>query len=314
MAPLPKKDGLSLVEGTRHVAETCGVEDQAAQTALADALRDGALTAWGSSAHRREPIPIEDWRAASIDWNASRAGRRSAGHSVQYRRTEIEISRRQIDGWIQRAQPTTARAQAAPRDVEYWKQRSRLELRIIIDEIMRRRKEDAPQSRAGIDLNKFFKDAMESGALAWDTPKQTPNGPKPYLASGVEYANLRKFVEGIGNQEILGFCEAWAEGKPVWDAIAGLSTHQLRSPPRAATVSANRGGRPPRFNKAEFMAEIIRQTSNDPDGLPERHVLAKTMAEWCLDKWGEEPGETTMKNWLREIYNQPPRLSGEGSN
>jgi hypothetical protein len=123
--------------------------------------------------------------------------------------------------------------------MEYWKKRTRLELEIIIEEIWNRREGVTSPRRDLNDVHRFLKEAMEDGVLAWDKPN--PEGGGPYRKSRIAYVDLHKYAEAIADQEIIGFCEAWAEGSSVWDAIRALSAPQA---PDNLTVSLKRGRRP----------------------------------------------------------------------
>ena len=52
------------------------------------------------------------------------------------------------------------------------------------------------------------------------------------------------------------------------------------------------------------MVEVARRVGNDPDGFPEATLLRANMTEWCEIRWGEAPSETTLKNWIRELYDR----------
>lgn len=67
-------------------------------------------------------------------------------------------------------------------------------------------------------------------------------------------------------------------------------------------------GRPPKYNWPEFYAEIA--VLADLDGLPERQAeLERQMAEWCQEKWGQEPSESEIRKHVSPIYNHPRKQS-----
>lgn len=66
--------------------------------------------------------------------------------------------------------------------------------------------------------------------------------------------------------------------------------------------SANTGGRPQKFDWEAFLIEVVR-IANTPDGLPPRKAeLVTMMLSWCTDNWNESPGESTVRERVRRVY------------
>jgi hypothetical protein len=80
-----------------------------------------------------------------------------------------------------------------------------------------------------------------------------------------------------------------------------------KKPPRpsAQIVSLpdgkGKGGRPPKWDKSQFLLEIIRR-ANLPDGLPDRSVLTGDMKEWCSKQWGSEPADSQLRAWIADVF------------
>ena len=71
-----------------------------------------------------------------------------------------------------------------------------------------------------------------------------------------------------------------------------------------ATTAFNRPGRKPKYDWDAFFAEIVVRA--DLDGLPDTQAeLERTMADWCLDSWGEQPSESTIRSKVALIYKHP---------
>jgi hypothetical protein len=63
-------------------------------------------------------------------------------------------------------------------------------------------------------------------------------------------------------------------------------------------------GRPAKFNWPAFYVEIAVRA--DLDELPEQQAdLERAMADWCSENWGEEPGESTLRQAVSPIYSHP---------
>jgi hypothetical protein len=74
------------------------------------------------------------------------------------------------------------------------------------------------------------------------------------------------------------------------------------------THSQIRKGRPMKYDWSAFYAEIIVRA--DLDGLPDTQAeLERAMSEWCLDVWGESPGESTMRERLALVYTHKRKAS-----
>lgn len=69
-------------------------------------------------------------------------------------------------------------------------------------------------------------------------------------------------------------------------------------------IGRSTAGRKPEYPWDEFYIKII-SIANTPDGLPDTQAeLIETMLQWCAHTWGEgnEPGHSTIKNRISEIY------------
>jgi len=88
------------------------------------------------------------------------------------------------------------------------------------------------------------------------------------------------------------------------------------SPPPEQTVGKNRGGR-----KAlpwdSFWAELVLRANDDgladtPRGLPEaQSELVVQMLVWCRDHWGQEPGESTVRQRIGALYKRRAEREAE---
>ena len=65
----------------------------------------------------------------------------------------------------------------------------------------------------------------------------------------------------------------------------------------------SRAGRKKKFDWDEFHREVIRYVNCHPDGMPQnKEEMIRIMSEWCLNKWGVEPSEGSIKNYVYAIY------------
>ena len=62
-------------------------------------------------------------------------------------------------------------------------------------------------------------------------------------------------------------------------------------------------GRPPKYKWDEFASEVIRKV-HDGDIPESDRGLATQMLEWCSETWGEEPGETTVREKLKILMRE----------
>jgi len=61
-------------------------------------------------------------------------------------------------------------------------------------------------------------------------------------------------------------------------------------------------GRPPTYDWTAFFVEIIVRA--DLDGLPDSMAeLERSMADWCEQTWGTQPGDSTIREKISPIYN-----------
>ena len=84
--------------------------------------------------------------------------------------------------------------------------------------------------------------------------------------------------------------------------VSTADLFRISPPPPGVTVKQTpRGGRLPKYRWDEFFAEVIVRA--DLDGLPETQAeLVGKMAEWCLEKWGEQPADSVLKERIAPIY------------
>jgi hypothetical protein len=111
--------------------------------------------------------------------------------------------------------------------------------------------------------------------------------------------------------------------RSVWLALGegrladGSELYVLRpSPSPEQTASKNLGGR-----KAlpwdEFWAELVLIANDDgladtAEGLPEtQNTLVDRMLGWCRDHWGEEPGESTVRQRISAVYKRHAERQAE---
>lgn len=71
---------------------------------------------------------------------------------------------------------------------------------------------------------------------------------------------------------------------------------------RPKSLVKNTGGRPTEYDWDSFTMEIIR-IANTPDGLPDAQAeLIRSMQQWFLDKFQQEPAESSIKSKVSKIY------------
>jgi hypothetical protein len=136
-----------------------------------------------------------------------------------------------------------------------------------------------------------------------------------YTSVCQKLANGRLFAVTINDDgRIAPVGQAFFRSRLVWLAlsegsIAGAGELYLvrPSPSPEQTAGKNRGGR-----KAlpwdSFWIELVLMANDDgladtADGLPEaQSVLVNRMLAWCRDHWGEEPGESTVRERVSALY------------
>ena len=124
--------------------------------------------------------------------------------------------------------------------------------------------------------------AIQRGELRVDSSQNPYRGKGNFRLSKVTRDDLRTFAESKGQRPAFLFDTLLSE-----DPDPGKS----------------KGGRPREYDWDAFTIEIIR-IANTPDGLPERQaVLIEQMLEWCREKWGREPAESSVKAKISSIYN-----------
>lgn len=75
------------------------------------------------------------------------------------------------------------------------------------------------------------------------------------------------------------------------------------------SLPKSRAGRNPKYDWDAFFAEIAVRA--DLDNLPDTQAeLEKDMANWCLNEWGEQPSESTIRSKISPIYNHRRRPKG----
>jgi len=71
---------------------------------------------------------------------------------------------------------------------------------------------------------------------------------------------------------------------------------------KSFSTKPERRGRKAKYDWETFLTELIVRA--DLDGIPDKQAdLEKDMAEWCLDKWGEEPSTSMIRKRISKIYN-----------
>jgi hypothetical protein len=107
------------------------------------------------------------------------------------------------------------------------------------------------------------------------------------------------FLEGpviVSKQELT---KAVHNSMRTGDADTGLPPSWCE--PLAISAMVSKGGRPRIYDWVEFAREVV-QRANTPDGLPDRATLTNEMALWCLNTWGKEPAESTLRDWIAKLY------------
>jgi hypothetical protein len=122
------------------------------------------------------------------------------------------------------------------------------------------------------------------GVIAWN--EETINFPPGTLSKRPHHrVRLRVNADDL---------EAWLKLKG--DMLGERKTDSVRP-----SATASRGGRPPRYDRDEFIREVVRR-ANTPDGLPDRPTLTKQMAQWCVDNWQDPPCDSLLRDWIAKAY------------
>jgi hypothetical protein len=82
--------------------------------------------------------------------------------------------------------------------------------------------------------------------------------------------------------------------------ISGSPIRALDAEAPLSTKCRNHG-RPKEYDWDAFAREIVRR-ANTPDGLPDRARLTRDMAQWCIDTWGKEPADSTLRKQVSKLY------------
>jgi hypothetical protein len=107
-----------------------------------------------------------------------------------------------------------------------------------------------------------------------------------------------------------GFCSMDIRSRSDVDRIGGQisidAAALVHLAVEASSVSERRGRRP-KYSWDDFFYEIIRR-ANLPDGLPSSQAdFEREIAEWCVNKWGEEPSESVLREKISTIYRSRKR-------
>ncbi len=100
-----------------------------------------------------------------------------------------------------------------------------------------------------------------------------------------------------------------ANARPTLEAESGgqgavtISSSPIRALDAEAPLSTKcrSGGRPKEYDWDAFAREIVRR-ANTPDGLPDRARLTRDMAQWCIDTWGKQPADSTLRERVSKLY------------
>ncbi|MEQ9487627.1 MAG: hypothetical protein RIM72_01400 [Alphaproteobacteria bacterium] len=144
------------------------------------------------------------------------------------------------------------------------------------------------------ELAEFFFDEIEVDPEAW--AKGVVDWEKSEISNIWNYRSPHI-------SRYYGIC---IDAKVFWNLFG---TEQFSNEEYLPNVSTRRG-RTPQYDWVKFHAEIAIRA--DLDGLPETQAeLEKEMASWCLEEWGKEPGESTLRSKISPIYNHPRRARGQ---
>ena len=90
--------------------------------------------------------------------------------------------------------------------------------------------------------------------------------------------------------------------------LANAIQSRLTHPAEAETLDSEPDspspqlGRPRKWPWDEFAFEVTR-IANTPDGLPENQAdLVRTMSYWCIDKWGDQPADSSIRDQISKTY------------
>lgn len=155
------------------------------------------------------------------------------------------------------------------------------------NKVLKGQREETHENKYNVIPNNFFEDAD----FEWDEGGTFYDGNMEYKDIWVCFDDLEREFPDSGEPE----------GDKVGNASASTEVVRL-------DTSVAKRGRPPKYAWNEFYVEIIR-LANGIDGLPETQAeLEATMAEWCLNHWGTEPAESTIRDKISPIY----KAIGEG--
>ena len=131
--------------------------------------------------------------------------------------------------------------------------------------------------------------AIASGELPADTKSN------PLHTIGQHFTTLVRRVD------LIAFAESKDE-RPAFLFDTMLKPAATGSISEPLPQQKNKGGRPPEWDWNTFTLEIIR-IANSPDGLPvTRAKLAEIMRSWFVDQYDDHPGDTTLEDRIRPIY------------
>ncbi len=149
------------------------------------------------------------------------------------------------------------------------------------NKVLKGQGEETHENKYNVIPKNFFEDAD----LEWDEGGTIYDDNMEYKDIWVCFDDLEREFPALGEQERdkVGNASASTEVVPLDTSVA-------------------KRGRPPKYNWDEFFVEIIR-LANGIDGVPEtQSELEATMAEWCLNQWGTEPAESTIRDKISPIY------------
>jgi hypothetical protein len=102
----------------------------------------------------------------------------------------------------------------------------------------------------------------------------------------------------VSTSELMEMFPHPSEPAPVSLDTTGNSSQKKTTP----TPTTAQRGRPEKYNWTEFYVEVIVRA--DLDNLPESQAeLERSMADWCEQKWGIQPGDSTIREKISPIYN-----------
>ncbi len=88
------------------------------------------------------------------------------------------------------------------------------------------------------------------------------------------------------------YLRRWADDRNIRNNVPDLA------------ASIERRGRKRKYDWDSFYVQVT-LIADEPDGLPTKQAdLEKQMADWCLENWEEQPGESAVRGKLSKVYKQ----------